>query len=108
MILSSDKSVSQNDEVPFKRSLKLDGLLKANAFDSSKITRKKSAAAESPKAAAAAKSCLTLCDPMDYSLPGSSIHGILQAKVLEGVAIAFSISNSWNLPNEPICFFHKL
>ena len=48
MILSSDKSVSQNDEVPFKRSLKLDGLLKANAFDSSKITRKKSAAAYSP------------------------------------------------------------
>ena len=27
--------------------------------------------------------CLTLCDPMDYSLPGSSIHGILQARILE-------------------------
>ena len=34
--------------------------------------------------------CLTLSDPMDYSLPGSSVHGILQAKVLEWVAIAFS------------------
>ena len=34
--------------------------------------------------------CLALCDPMDWSLPGSSIHGIFQARVLEGVAIAFS------------------
>ena len=45
-------------------------------------------------AAAAAKSlqsCLTLCDAMDGSLPGSSIHGIFQARVLEWVAIAFSI-----------------
>ena len=44
-------------------------------------------------AAAAAKSlqsCLTLCDPMDCSLPGSSIHGIFQARVLEWGAIAFS------------------
>ena len=32
----------------------------------------------------------TLHDPMDYSLPGSSIHGILQTRVLEWVAIAFS------------------
>ena len=37
-----------------------------------------------------AQSCLTLSDPMDYSLPGSSIHGIFQARVLEWVAIAFS------------------
>ena len=37
-----------------------------------------------------AQSCLTLCDPMDYSLPGSSIHGIFQARVLEWGAIAFS------------------
>ena len=44
-------------------------------------------------AAAAAKSlqsCPTLCDPMDCSLPGSSIHGIFQARVLEWGAIAFS------------------
>ena len=34
------------------------------------------------------QSCPTLCDPMDYSLPGSSIHGIFQAKVLEWGAIA--------------------
>ena len=38
-----------------------------------------------------AQSCPTLSNPMDYSLPGSSVHGILQAKVLEQVAIAFSI-----------------
>ena len=36
------------------------------------------------------QSCLTLHDPMDYSLPGSSIHGIFQARVLEWGAIAFS------------------
>ena len=36
------------------------------------------------------QSCLTLCDPMDCSLPGSSIHGIFQARVLEWGAIAFS------------------
>jgi len=34
-----------------------------------------------------AQSCLTLSNPMDYSLPGSSVHGIFQARVLEWVAI---------------------
>ena len=34
--------------------------------------------------------CLTLCDPMDCSPPGSSVHGIFQARVLEWGAIAFS------------------
>ena len=38
-----------------------------------------------------AHSCLTLSDPMDCSLPGSSIHGIFQARVLEWGAIAFSM-----------------
>ena len=37
-----------------------------------------------------APSCLTLCDPMDCSLPGFSVHGILQARILEWVAIPFS------------------
>ena len=36
------------------------------------------------------QSCQTLCDPMDFSPPGSSVHGIFQARVLEWVAIAFS------------------
>ena len=37
-----------------------------------------------------AQSCLTSSDPMDCSLPGSSVHGIFQSRVLEWVAIAFS------------------
>ena len=37
-----------------------------------------------------AKLCLTLCDRMDYSLPGSSVHGVLQARILERTAISFS------------------
>ena len=37
-----------------------------------------------------AQSCLTLCDPVDCSPPGSSVHGILQARMLEWVAIPFS------------------
>ena len=36
------------------------------------------------------QSCPTLSDPMDCSLPGSSVHGVLQARVLEWGAIAFS------------------
>ena len=39
-----------------------------------------------------AQSCPTLSDPMDCSLPGSSIHGIFQARVLEWGAIAFSVT----------------
>ena len=39
------------------------------------------------------QSCLTLSDPMDCSLPGSSLHGIFKAKVVEWGAIAFSDFN---------------
>ena len=38
--------------------------------------------------------CPSLCDPMDCSLPGSSVHGILQARILEWVAIPFSRGSS--------------
>ena len=41
------------------------------------------------------QSCPTLCDPMEYSLPGSSAHGILQARILEWVAITCSRGSSW-------------
>ena len=41
-------------------------------------------------AAKSLQSCPTLCDPIDGSLPGSSIPGILQARILECVAISFS------------------
>ena len=37
-----------------------------------------------------AQSCPILCDPMDCSLPGSSVHGILQARILDWVAISLS------------------
>ena len=40
------------------------------------------------------QSCLTLCDPMDYSSPGSSVHGILQVRILEWVVISFSRGSS--------------
>ena len=39
-----------------------------------------------------AKSYLTLCDPMDCSLSGSSVHGVVQARILEWVAICYSIT----------------
>ena len=40
------------------------------------------------------QSCLTLCNPMDCSPPGSSVHGILQARILEWVAIPSSTGSS--------------
>ena len=42
-----------------------------------------------------AQSCLPLCDHMDYSPPGPSVRGILQARILEWVAIPFSRGSSW-------------
>ena len=54
----------------------------------------------SPCAAAAAKSlqsCLTLCDPIDGSPPGTPIPGILQARTLEWVAISFSNTWKWKV-----------
>ena len=57
-----------------------------------KLSHKGSQVAHIPAAAAAKslQSCATLCDPIDGSPPGSPIPGILQARVLEWVAIAFS------------------
>ena len=51
-----------------------------------------------------AHSCLILCDPMDYSLPGSSVHGIFQARILEWVAISYSRGSAQpgDLPNPGI------
>ena len=45
-------------------------------------------------AAKSLQSCLTLCDPLDCSLSGSSIHGIFQASVLEWIAISFARGSS--------------
>ena len=60
--------------------------LKLN-IQKSKITAAAAAAAKS------LQSCLTLCDPIDGSPPGSPVPGILQARILEWVAISFS--NAW-------------
>ena len=45
------------------------------------------------------QSCLTLCDRMDCSLPGSSVHGILQARILEWVAVSFPRYTSYGMLN---------
>ena len=50
--------------------------------------------------------CLTLCNPMDCSLPGSFVHRILQARMLEWVAVSFSRGSSWLRDQTRIsCFF---
>ena len=41
-----------------------------------------------------AQSCPTLCNPMDYRLPGSSVHGVFQARILEQVTISYSRGSS--------------
>ena len=63
------------------------------------MTRKKSGLQISVAAAAAKslQSCPTLCDPMDGSPPGSPIHGILQARTLEWIAISFSNAWKWKV-----------
>ena len=49
-----------------------------------------------------AQSCLTLCDPMNYSPSGTSVHGILQARILEWVAIPFSKGSSQPRDQTPV------
>ena len=49
---------------------------------------------ERKKESEVAQSCPTLCDPMDCSLPGSSVRGIFQAIALEWIAISFSRGSS--------------
>ena len=62
-------------------------------------------------AAAAAKSlqsCPTLCDPIDGSLPGSPIPGILQARTLEWVAISFSNAWKWKVKGKSLSLVRRL
>ena len=49
-----------------------------------------------------AQSCPTLCDPMDCSLPGSYVHGIFQAMVLEWIAISYSKGSSQPRDRTPV------
>ena len=58
------------------------------------ILKDNSVKVHSLKVKEVAQSCLILCDPMDCSLPGSSVHGIFQERVLEWVAISFSRGSS--------------
>ena len=71
------------------------------------------------------QSCLTCCDPMDCSPPASSVHGIIQARILERVAVSFSRRSSlprdqtgvsciagtfftiWATREPQICYIHK-
>ena len=49
-----------------------------------------------------AQSCPTLCESMNCSLPGPSVHGIFQVRVLEWVAISFSRGSSWPRDRTPV------
>ena len=55
-----------------------------------------------------AQLCLTLCDPVECSLPGSSLHGILQARILGWVAISFSRGVFQTQESNPhlLCLLH--
>ena len=56
-----------------------------------------------------AQSCPTVCDPLDCSLSGSSVHGILQARILEWVAISFSRASSWpRVPTHISCISRQI
>ena len=97
----------KNIDLPVRK-IKGKERIKTKKYTCSYITAKMLAAQDSLKlesslrksaaaAAAAANSlqlCLTLCDPIDGSPPGSPIPGILQARTLEWVAIAFSVRKS--------------
>ena len=56
----------------------------------------------SPNKSEVTQSCPTLCNPTDYSLPGFSLHGILQAGILEWVAISFSRGSSQPRDRTPV------
>ena len=62
---------------------------------SSKIWKTRGRPSVTPCTLILTQSCLTLCDPVDCSPPGSSVHGILQARVLEWVAMPSSRGSSW-------------
>ena len=59
-------------------------------------------------AAKSLKSCLTLCDPIDGSPPGSAVPGILQARTLEWVAIAFSSAWKWKVKVKSLSCVRRL
>ena len=78
---------------------------KNSTFTSTKIPFYDTAAAATAKSP---QSCPTLSDPMDCSLPSSSVHGIFQERVLEWVAIAFSTNNASGGDGIPVELFQIL
>ena len=62
-----------------------------------RLTQDLSAVAAAAAAAKSLQSCPTLCDPMNCSPPGFSVHGILQARTLEWVTISFSNAWKWKV-----------
>ena len=58
----------------------------------------------SMRACEVAQSCLTLCNPIDCSLLGSSVHRSLQARILEWVAVSSSRGSSWPRDRTHVCF----
>ena len=58
------------------------------------------------KSSEVTQSCLTLCDPMDHSPPGSSVHGIFQARILEWVAMPSSTGSSQESNLCLLCLLH--
>ena len=68
----------------------VDGLAYSHCDHLADQLKKKVGGESERKESEVAQSCPTLSSPMDCSLPGSSVHGVFQARVLEWVAIAFS------------------
>ena len=74
---------------------KFTGILSGMAYWMAYFSGLKRRESQAMRRPAVAQSCPTLCDPMDYSPPSSSVHRILQAGPLEWVAISFSRGSSW-------------
>ena len=83
-------SACQTLTVPFRALERKKRAVKGKGLDS---TRQHAAAT----AAKSLQSCLTLCDPIDSSPPGSTVPGILQARTLEWAAISFSNAWKWKV-----------
>ena len=54
-----------------------------------------------------AQSCPNFCDPMDYSPPGSSVHGIFQARILQRVAMSYSTGSSQSRDRMHVSFIDR-
>ena len=78
------------EEVPRPRTMQEGGVLMTEQHSVMENLHQEDEGYRVHKRAKSLQSCPTLCDPMDRSPPGSSVHGILQAGILEWGAIAFS------------------